>query len=100
MMYQDGQGILINMNNDTLKDHLLTTWEHGDIELELEVMVPKGSNSGIYLQGRYEVQLLDSWGKADPAYSDIGGIYRNWETEPAKIYAGKAPSPMPPKPPA
>ena len=28
-------------------------------------MVPKGSNSGIYLMGEYEVQILDSYGKAD-----------------------------------
>ncbi|MBC8110761.1 MAG: DUF1080 domain-containing protein [Verrucomicrobia bacterium] len=70
---------------------LFTTWEHGDIELELEVMLPKGSNSGIYLQGRYEVQLYDSWGVKNPSFSDIGGIYRNWENTPGKIYMGKAP---------
>lgn len=86
-----GTGILLNMNNDSIKDHLLTNWEHGDLLLELDVMIPKGSNSGIYLQGRYEVQLLDSWGVEDPAYSDIGGIYRNWEEEKGKIYMGKAP---------
>jgi hypothetical protein len=71
--------------------HLLTNWEHGDIALELEVMLPKGSNSGIYLQGRYEVQLFDSWGVKNPAFSDMGGIYRNWENTPGKIYMGKAP---------
>jgi hypothetical protein len=89
--FQPGSGILLNMNDATRKDHLLTTLEHGDIELELEVMIPKGSNSGIYLQGRYEVQLLDSWGVLNPSFSDIGGIYRNWETEAGKIYRGKAP---------
>jgi hypothetical protein len=72
--------------------NLVTTWEHGDIELELEVMLPKGSNSGIYLQGRYEVQLFDSWGEKTAKYSDLGGIYRNWESEPSKIYLGKAPT--------
>lgn len=89
--YESGTGVLLNMNDDTTKDHLLTTWEHGDILLELEVMMPKGSNSGIYLQGRYEIQLLDSWGVKSPRYGDIGGIYRNWETEKDKIYMGKAP---------
>jgi len=89
--YEAGTGILLNMNDETTKDHLLTTWEHGDILLELEVMMPKGSNSGVYLQGRYEVQLLDSWGVKKPRYGDIGGIYRNWEEEPGKIYMGKAP---------
>ena len=82
--FKQGQGVLLNMNDETKKDHLVSTFEHGDIELELEVMIPKGSNSGIYLQGRYEIQLLDSWGVLDAKYSDIGGIYRNWEKEPAK----------------
>ncbi len=94
-----GQGVLLNLNDDIKKDHLITAFEHGDIELELEVMIPKGSNSGIYLQGRYEVQLLDSWGVKSPRYGDIGGIYRNWETEPGKIYMGKAPLSNPAKAP-
>jgi len=86
-----GSGILLNINDDVKKDQLVSVLEHGDIELELEVMLPKGSNSGIYLQGRYEVQLFDSWGKKNPSFSDIGGIYRNWENQPGKIYMGKAP---------
>lgn len=86
-----GTGILFNNNTPDARDHLLTAWEHGDIILELEVMMPKGSNSGIYLQGRYEVQLLDSWGVSQPSFSDIGGIYRNWEQAPELKYMGKAP---------
>lgn len=94
-----GTGILLNLNDDTKKDHLVTLFEHGDIELEFEVMLPKGSNSGVYLQGRYEVQLLDSWGVKNPSFSDIGGIYRNWEKEEGKIYMGKAPLTNPAKAP-
>ncbi|MBK8389068.1 MAG: DUF1080 domain-containing protein [Saprospiraceae bacterium] len=86
-----GQGILINRNSETIKSNLLTIMEHGDMEIEFEFMMPKGSNSGFYLQGRYEVQLYDSWGTKQPKYSDLGGIYRNWETEKDKIYMGKAP---------
>lgn len=86
-----GKGILLNNNDETKKDNLVTVFEHGDLELELEVMLPKGSNSGLYLQGRYEVQLFDSWGVKNAKYSDIGGIFRNWEKESGKIYMGKAP---------
>ncbi|RMG63914.1 MAG: DUF1080 domain-containing protein, partial [Bacteroidetes bacterium] len=88
---QPGTGILFNDNDDTRRDNLVTTWEHGDLLLDLEVMIPKGSNSGIYLQGLYEVQLLDSWGVKEPGFGDIGGIYRNWSNEPGNIYRGKPP---------
>ena len=94
-----GKGILLNNNDETKKDNLVTLFEHGDIDLELEVMIPKGSNSGLYLQGRYEVQLFDSWGVKNATFSDIGGIYRNWEKEPGKIYMGKAPLSNPSKAP-
>ncbi len=97
--FQPGQGILLNMNDDTKKDNLVSLFEHGDIELEFEVMLPKGSNSGVYLQGRYEIQLRDSWGVKHPAFSDIGGIYRNWEKDDGKIYMGKAPLSNPAKAP-
>ena len=58
--------------------NLLSDMEHGDIELNLEFMVPKGSNSGVYLQGRYEVQILDSWQKYEPTFADCGGIYQRY----------------------
>ncbi len=87
----EGTGVIVNLNNESKKSPLLTTWEHGDIDMEFEFMMPKGSNSGLYLQGRYEVQLYDSWGVKNPKFSDLGGIYRNWESEKGKIYMGKAP---------
>ena len=97
--FESGNGILLNINNGEKKDNLVTVFEHGDIDLAFEVMLPKGSNSGVYLQGRYEVQLFDSWGVKNPSFSDIGGIYRNWEKEQGKIYMGKAPLSNPAKAP-
>ncbi|MDP4679536.1 MAG: DUF1080 domain-containing protein [Cyclobacteriaceae bacterium] len=87
-----GTGILLNDNTEEKKDQLLTNWEHGDIELEMEVMMPKGSNSGIYLQGRYEVQLKDSWGVKNPNYADIGGIHANHALDFAKKMVGVPPA--------
>jgi len=89
--FKPGAGILLNMNDEKKKSHLITNFEHGDIELEFEFNLPKGSNSGIYLQGRYEIQIQDSWGIKNPKFSDMGGIYRNHETTPGDIYLGKAP---------
>lgn len=43
---------------------LVSEMPMSDCELYVEFMVPKGSNSGVYLQGRYEVQVLDSHGFA------------------------------------
>jgi hypothetical protein len=47
----------------------------GDARIELEVMVPKGANSGIYVMGEYEVQVLDSYGKEKMGQGDMGAIY-------------------------
>ena len=73
---------------------ILTVMEHGDLDLDLDFMMAKGSNSGIYLQGRYEIQLNDSWGKKNPKYGDVGGIYERWDEskpEGSKGYQGIAP---------
>jgi hypothetical protein len=54
---------------------IYTKAKFGDCTVALEVMVPKGSNSGIYLMGEYEVQVLDSFGKKRVGRGDMGGIY-------------------------
>lgn len=54
---------------------LYTEQKFGDVHLELEVMVPRGSNSGIYLMGEYEIQVFDSFGKERPTQQDMGAIY-------------------------
>jgi hypothetical protein len=74
-----GAGVLVNQPSEQAADNLFTEWTHSDLELELDVMMPKGSNSGLYLMGRYEVQLLDSWGVEEPAFNDLGGIYQRWD---------------------
>ncbi|MFC5623333.1 3-keto-disaccharide hydrolase [Algoriphagus winogradskyi] len=74
-----GVGVLLNTLQKGDNEALKTSFEHGDIELSLDFMMPKGSNSGVYLQGRYEVQLFDSWAEKDPKYSDAGAIYQRWD---------------------
>lgn len=97
-----GTGVLVNRPTEAARDPLFTTWEHGDLELELDFMMPKGSNAGLYLQGRYEVQLFDSWGVTRPRYSDVGGLYERWdarrpegqqgyEGHPPRLNAARAP---------
>jgi hypothetical protein len=54
---------------------IYTEQKWGDCIIEVEVMVPKGSNSGIYVMGEYEVQVLDSYGRPKVGPSDLGGLY-------------------------
>jgi hypothetical protein len=57
-------------------------------------MMAPGANSGVYLQGRYEIQLLDSWSTTNPKSGDNGGIYERWDdSRPAgqQGYDGHAP---------
>lgn len=59
--------------------NIVSDEKFGDVELYLEFMVSKGSNSGVYLQGLYEVQVFDSWGSSEKMKtSDGGAIYHQW----------------------
>jgi hypothetical protein len=54
--------------------NLRTTATFEDFNLKVEVNVPKGSNSGVYLRGIYEVQVMDSYGKELDSHN-MGGLY-------------------------
>jgi len=68
----------------SFNDGILTHQEHGtnimtkqkfeDFKLYMEFRYSKHSNSGIYLRGRYEVQVLDSYGAHTESHQ-LGGIY-------------------------
>ena len=45
-----------------------------DFKLHIEFRYPKGSNSGVYLRGRYEVQIEDNKGM-EPQSTYLGGVY-------------------------
>ncbi len=54
---------------------IYTEEKYGDCRIELEFMIPKGSNSGVYVAGEYEIQILDSFGKDKIGPGDLGGLY-------------------------
>lgn len=67
------------VENDVLKSeksgaNLVTEAKYNDFKLHVEFRCPAGSNSGIYLRGRYEVQIEDAAGK-EPEKHLLGGIY-------------------------
>lgn len=88
LAWKPGTGVVVN-GEAGRTNHLVSKTEHGDVEVHIEFVVPKGSNSGVYLQGRYEIQVLDSWGVQEPQYSDCGGIYQRWKDD--KGYEGHPP---------
>jgi hypothetical protein len=70
-----GTGQMINLGaryDDSI--NIYTAEKFGDCRIELEVMIPKGSNSGIFVSGEYEIQVLDSFGKEKPEAGDMGGV--------------------------
>ncbi|MEP2350111.1 MAG: DUF1080 domain-containing protein, partial [Algoriphagus sp.] len=91
----DGSGILANLPSKKKAGVDITSLEkYGDVDLSLEFLVAPESNSGVYLQGNYEIQILDSWTTTTPKPGDNGGIYQRWdESKPdgQKGYQGYAP---------
>ncbi len=54
--------------------NLMTEERFMDFKLHIEFRFPEHSNSGVYLRGRYEVQVEDSYGK-EPSSVYLGGVY-------------------------
>jgi hypothetical protein len=81
LVSESGQGVLINGKTGRT-DNLVTRQQWGDVEVSLEFMIPRGSNSGVKLLGVYEIQIFDSWKVAKPTGSDCGGIYPRGELLP------------------
>ena len=62
------EGQRVNFGN------LRTEQEFEDFKLTLDVNVPERSNSGVYLRGMYEIQVVDSYGKELDSHN-MGGLY-------------------------
>ncbi|MEO6816144.1 MAG: DUF1080 domain-containing protein [Edaphobacter sp.] len=60
--------------------NIMTTEKFQDFKLHIEVNCPEGGNSGIYLRGRYELQVGTEGGKI-PSH-EMGAIY-SWYAPPA-----------------
>ena len=55
-------------------NNIRTTSTYDDFKLHIEFRYPKESNSGVYLRGRYEIQIEDNQGK-EPQSVYLGGVY-------------------------
>ena len=80
----DSAGVLMNLcgpnwgqDENQRGVDLYTEREFGDCIVEIEFMMSKGSNSGVYLMGEYEVQVMDGWGvrRNNLGQGHVGAIY-------------------------
>jgi glucose/arabinose dehydrogenase len=79
---KEGNGALVNVGPSP--SPFVSKEAFGDAKIHLQFQLPEKGNSGLYVMGRYEVQLLDSYGKeAGLTMGDCGGIYRG-ETWPGR----------------
>lgn len=65
-------GCLTNMDH---ANNTRTVDEWKDFDLQLQYKTVVGGNSGVFLRGRVEIQILDSYGKEAVDTGDNGGIY-------------------------
>jgi hypothetical protein len=89
LVAKDGKGEMINLTpkHGASRD-IYSKAKFGDCRIELQVMVPQGSNSGVYVMGEYEIQVLDSWGRQKMDGGDMGAVYG---ASPPRVNASKKP---------
>lgn len=68
--FQMIDGVMVNTASG---GNLVTNQQFNDFKLSIEFQYPEGSNSGIYLRGRHELQIEDSKGRTDLV--SLGSIY-------------------------
>ena len=67
--WEVANGVLRNRKSG---GNLVTDQTFDDFKLHVEVRYPAGGNSGIYLRGRYEVQIAD---EPEPSIGGLGAVY-------------------------
>lgn len=93
LVFETGSGILVNGAKGTAPD-LYTKEKYGDLEVHVEFLISKGSNSGVKFHGLYEIQINDSYGKKrELTGDDCGGIYPRAELKPRYHYLDKGVAP-------
>ena len=99
-----GRGVLINGKEGRCPSLVSKRRDYRDVEVHIEFMVAKGSNSGVIFHGNYEIQILDSAHIEKPTGAHCGGVYPRAEGEPGTpsyrhIDAGSPPRVNAAKPP-
>ena len=68
-------GSVMLCGDDGRGSDIMTREVFADYQLHIEFTVPKGSNSGVYNRGLFEIQVFDSFGQSKPRWHDCGALY-------------------------
>jgi len=88
-----GGGVLVNGKEGKCPSLVTKRRDYRDVEIHVEFMVAKGSNSGVIFHGNHEIQILDSYGIKKPAAGHCGGVYPRAESKPAYHHIDKGSPP-------
>jgi hypothetical protein len=83
-----GSGILTNAP-DGETTNIYSERTFGDCQIHVEFLVPEDGNSGVYIMGKYEIQVADSFADTRITGHDCGGVYPRYVDE--KEVEGHAP---------
>jgi uncharacterized protein len=82
-------GMLVNASGkDAPGSDLVTEEKFWNFTARYEYMIPRNSNSGFYLRGRHEVQIVDDYKKGQPSPGGNGAIYN---LAPVSTFVSKPP---------
>ena len=70
-------GSLVSSKGQGRSNHLCSAWHFRDADIHVEFLLPEegSGNSGIYIHGNYELQIIHSHGKEKLEMSNMGAIY-------------------------
>jgi lysophospholipase L1-like esterase len=80
---KQGRGVLVSHGDAS---NLESRDDYQDVDVKLDFMIPKQSNSGVKLMGRYEIQIRDTYGATNLTGDSCGGIYPRAELTPKYRY--------------
>jgi len=71
------KGALVSTRGETRSNHIVSKVHFQDADIHVEFMTAEQAkgNSGIYLHGQYELQILNSAGVKEPTMNDCGALY-------------------------
>jgi hypothetical protein len=70
-------GVTTSTSNKKNQNHIVSKLHFRDADIHVEFLLPeKGpGNSGVYIHGHYEIQILNSFGKENVTQEDAGSLY-------------------------